>query len=177
MKAIQFLAPAVVILALLAESTPGSSQNASPGSMHRMGPGMMEPGMTRQDRMNDMMGGGCPMMGMSATGEAGPAYSDGRIAFLKAELAITDTQKTVWDAYASVLRKNLESMQGMRQSMMAAMQAGNPVERLDSHINAMETRLAALREVKPTLSDLYSALTAEQKSKADALLTGMGCMK
>jgi hypothetical protein len=64
-------------------------------------------------------------------------------------------------------------MQGMRAAMMKVMQA---VERLDAHIAAMEGRLGALRELKPDLATLYSALSEEQKKKAYELLTGMGCM-
>jgi hypothetical protein len=37
----------------------------------------------------------------------------------------------------------------------------------------MESRLTALKNIKPTLEKLYSALSDEQ---TDELLTGMGCM-
>jgi hypothetical protein len=40
----------------------------------------------------------------------------------------------------------------------------------------MESRVAALKEVKPTLEKLYAALSDEQKKKADEVLTGTGCM-
>ncbi len=106
----------------------------------------------------------------------GEAHTEGRIAFLKAELAITGQQTSVWDAYAAALKKNLQSMQGMRETMMKVMQAKSPVERLDAHIAAMDARVAALKELKPALAGLYSSLSEEQKKKADELLTGMGCM-
>jgi hypothetical protein len=67
-------------------------------------------------------------------------------------------------------------MQGMRATMMKDMEAKSPVERLDAHVVAMESRLAALKELKPALGNLYSALSENQKKKADELLTGMGCM-
>jgi hypothetical protein len=67
-------------------------------------------------------------------------------------------------------------MQGMWQVMRTAFEANTPVERLDAQIAAMETRLDALKQVKPVLGNLYSALSADQKKKADELLTGMGCM-
>ena len=50
------------------------------------------------------------------------------------------------------------------------------IERIDAHIAAMESRVAALNELKPPLAKLYNALSDEQKKKADELLTGMGCM-
>jgi hypothetical protein len=33
-----------------------------------------------------------------------------------------------------------------------------------------------LKDVKPALARLYEALSADQKKKADDILTGMGCM-
>ena len=59
---------------------------------------------------------------------------------------------------------------------MSASSSATPVERLDLHISAMESRLQALKEVKPALSALYAALSDDQKKTADDLLTGMGCM-
>lgn len=124
-----------------------------------------------------MMGmGDCPMMGMMPGSADMPAFGEGRIAFLKAELAITPAQQSAWDAYAAALKKNFVSMQGMRQSMMMALEGKTPVERLDAHLAAMEGRHAALKEIKPALAALFTALSDEQKKKADQILTGMGCM-
>jgi hypothetical protein len=122
-----------------------------------------------------MMGmmGGCPMMGTD--GQAS-SFIEGRIAFLKAELAITDAQKGAWDAYADGTKRNLQSMQAMWQTMRTVLEAKTPVERLDAHLAAMESRIKALQDVKPALAKLYEALTAEQKKKADEILTGIGCM-
>jgi hypothetical protein len=122
-----------------------------------------------------MMGmmGGCPMFG--ADGQAS-AFIDGRIAFVKAEFGITDAQKEAWDAYADATKRNLQSMQGMWQTMKTVFEAKTPVERLDAHLAAMESRTKALKDVKPVLAKLYDALSVEQKKKADEILTGMGCM-
>ena len=155
--------------ALLAVSGAGAlGQGQMPGRMPGMG--MMEPGMMGSAMMRMMAE--CPLMmgGNIAT------YSDGRIAFLKAELAITDAQKAVWDAYAAAVTQNLQEMQATRATMMKAMEAKSPVERLDSHLAAMEGGVAALTRVKPGLAALYSSLNDDQKKKADDLLTGMGCM-
>jgi hypothetical protein len=141
-----------------------------------MGQGGMGPGMMQGGMMMQMMAGNCPMMGnMMGAGDM-PAYTDGRLAFLKAELAITDAQKAAWDTYAAALKKNLMSMHDMRQKMMTAISANNPADRLDAHLAAMESRVATLKEVKPALTQLYGVLTDEQKKKADQILTGMGCM-
>ncbi len=156
------------------ESSMPEQHMMGPGMMGpgMMGPGMMGPGMMSRGGMMGMMAG-CPMMGAMAEG---PTYAEGRIAFLKAELGVTDAQKAAWDTYAEAIRHNLQSMKGMRQGMKAVMEAKTPVERLDAHIGAMEGRLAALKEVKPALAALYGALSPEQQKKANGLLTGMGCM-
>ncbi len=139
------------------------------------GPGMGG-GMMGKGGMMGMMAGGCPMMGMMMGGGGMPMHREGRIAFIKAELAITDAQGKVWDAYAEALKKNMQSMQDMRKTMMAAQAGKTPVERLDAHVTAMEGRLQALKDIKPALAALYDALSDDQKKTADELLTGMGCM-
>lgn len=143
----------------------GAPQTATPAQEMPQAGMLQGGGMMGMMRMME----NCPMMG-------GAAHTEGRIAFLKAELAITDQQKEAWEVYAAAIKKNLEGMQAMRETMMKVMQGKSPVERLDSHIAAMDSRVAALKELKPALSTLYGALSDEQKKKADELLTGMGCM-
>ena len=145
-------------------------QPQTPGGM--MGPGMMGPGMMGRmmgDGQADVMAG-CQMMG------GGAVHTEGRIAFLRAELTITDAQKAVWDAYAAEIKKNLQSMQDMQKMMAMMVNAKTPLERIDARIAVMDKRAQALKEVKPTLAALYAALSPEQKGKADQILTGMGCM-
>jgi hypothetical protein len=60
------------------------------------------------------------MMGMMGRNGAASSFAEGRIAFIKAELAITDAQSGAREIYASALRKNFESMQSMRKTMMGA---------------------------------------------------------
>lgn len=172
------LAFAISSISLLAVSAAGVAQQPDSGQSQQPGMGMMDHGMMGPDMMGrgGTMGGGCPMMGMMSGDGNTPSFAEGRVAFIKAELAITDAQKSVWDAYSAALRKNLDGMQGMRKTMMGAMQAASPVERLDRHITAMEGRLQTLKDVKPALAALYDALSDDQKKKADGLLTGMGCM-
>ena len=164
MKRTNLAMAALVAAGMLATGTPLSAQQ----------PGM---GMRDMPMGRGMMGmmGDCPMMGMMMGGDAS-TFAEGRIAFLKAELTISDAQKAVWGAYAASLKKNLQGMQAMRQTMMNVMEAKTPVERLDAHIAAMDGRLGSLKEVKPALTALYVALSEEQKKKADQILTGMGCM-
>lgn len=105
-----------------------------------------------------------------------PTFANGRIAFLKAELAITDAQEKVWDAYAEAVKNNFVNMYGLRQAMAATFGASTPTERLEARIAVMEGRAATLQDMTGPLADLYGALSAEQKQKANELLTTMGCM-
>lgn len=159
-------------LTLSALAAAGLLAAVMPSSAQQPGMGMRDMPMGRG--MMGMMGD-CPMMGMRM-GDDMSTFAEGRVAFVKAELAITDAQKGVWDTYVVALKKNLQGMQTMRQTTMKVMEAKTPVERLDAHLAAMEGRLASLKDVKPALSALYAALSAEQKKKADQILTGMGCM-
>lgn len=139
--------------------------------------GMMQGGMMRGGMMQGgMMGRDCPMMGMMMGEGSGTTHADGRVAFLKAELKITEAQQPAFDDYAAALKKNLESMQSMRASMMERMQATSPAERLNARVSAMEARLTSLKAIKEPLDKLYAVLTDEQKKTADQILTGMGCM-
>lgn len=126
--------------------------------------------------MSGLMSGDCPMMGGMMRGEDMPSFAEGRIAFLKAELAITDAQKGVWDTYADALRANFQGMHDMRQTMKGRTTDMTPVERLDMHLTAMEARVKALQVIKPPLVALYAALAPDQKKRADELLISMGCM-
>lgn len=172
-----------IAVAALTISSPVSAQVGRDG----YGPGMMfgqdyGPGMISPGYGPGMMGsygpglmGGCPMIGSTTDGQVS-TFAEGRIAFLKAELGVTDAQKSVWDDYAETIKGNLQNMQGMWQTMKSVFEAKTPVDRLDAQIAAMDTRLAALREIKPALAKLYAALSTEQKKKADEVLTRVGCM-
>lgn len=149
---------------------PGSGMMSGSAGAGRMGPGMMGSGM-----MGSGMMGGCPMMGMTTDGRT-HTFAEGRIAFLKTELGITDAQKSVWEPYAAAIKRNLQGMQGMWQTMKAVSEAKTPVDRLNAHIAAMDSRVAMLKDVKPALEKLYAALSEDQRKKADEILTGMGCM-
>jgi len=181
MKTTHYLVAAACAGALALMAGVASAQDDGRGPGAGMGPGMgMGSGMGMmmgRGMMGSGMMGGCPMMGaMMGKGGMMGMHSEGRVAFLKAELGITDAQKDAFEAYAAALRKNLGNMQAMHEGMLKMRDAKTPVERLDTHIGLMEGRLAALKEVKAPLSALYTSLSDEQRKKADDLLTGMGCM-
>ncbi|WP_442579252.1 Spy/CpxP family protein refolding chaperone [Mesorhizobium sp. ASY16-5R] len=141
-----------------------------------------------------MMGGGCPTMGMMGYGMMGRggwsddgfgrgmmrgqprmgAMVDGRLAYLKVELGITDAQTNAWDVYAAAVRARVDLMQDMHSKMFETMQNGSAVERMDARIAGMEKMLDTLKALKPATEELYAVLTGEQKKVADDLI-GADC--
>jgi hypothetical protein len=127
---------------------------------------------------------GCPMMstmddGMMGQGMMGSgstvARVEGRLAFLKAELAITEAQAPTWKQYEDAVRSRTSAMQGMRQDMMKAMQSGSVADRVKARIAMMEGMVANMKAQGTAIETLYTVLTDEQKKKGDELL-GVGMM-
>ncbi|MAB12938.1 Spy/CpxP family protein refolding chaperone [Parvibaculum sp.] len=187
-----------IVTALLASTAyahdPSGQNGGWMGGGYGMGPGMMGAG---QDQMMGygrgygpgammgggygygMMGAGCGMGGYDASGDY-DTYVDGRLAFLKAELKITDDQSAAWSAYADALKENFQSMAGMHQQMFSLFQQGKDdrsvVDMLDLQISLMKTRVGALEKMKPAAEKLYAALSDDQQEKANQILPVMGCM-
>jgi hypothetical protein len=144
-------------------------------------------GMMGQD-MGDQDMSGCPMMGdMMGFGRRGMKQGmghgammhsvpmmEGRLAYIKADLAIADAQMAAWDAYANAVRARHAAMEGMRAEMMKAKESGSALQRLDARIKAMESKLDSLKVIKPVTEALFAVLSDEQKKKADQLIGG-GC--
>jgi hypothetical protein len=144
--------------------------------------------------MMGMMGGGCPMIGMMGQGMMGPgmwgqgssgqgmmgrqprmdAMVEGRLAYLKGELNVTEAQTEAWNGYAEEVGARIDLMQSMRQSMFDTMQQGTATERMDARIAGMEAMLEAMKALQPATEKLYGVLTDEQKKVADQLI-GVDC--
>ena len=104
-------------------------------------------------------------------------HVEGRIAFLKTELKITEAQLPQWNEFAEALRANAHRMTGMHGMMSqsgAAMSAPERVDRMETMLTDM---LESVRTTKAALTPLYAVLTDEQKKLADDLIRGpMGLM-
>ena len=155
--------------------SPGMGMGMSKGMMG----GSMGPAMMQQMHGGD---GGMPMMPMAMMrGGMGQPFEhvEGRIAFLKAEIGITEQQQSAWDAFATALRGNAETMRAMHQKMVERMQSGAKPwpDRIAGMAAMMSARGEALKAVEQAVRPLYDALSDEQRAKADALLAGpMGMM-
>jgi hypothetical protein len=143
-----------------------------------MGGMMGQSGMRGQDGKDggpDMMG--CPMMGKGMMGKGmmhARPMMEAHLAYIKADLEITDAQMEAWDAYAEAVRGRHATMEGMHADMKKAKESGTAVERMDARIKAMEDMVESLKALKPATEGLYAVLTDVQKEKADKLLGG-GC--
>jgi hypothetical protein len=165
----------------------GQGGMMGPGGQGGMGPGgMMGRGGTMGHDMAGQDMGGCPMMGdMMGFGRRGMKQGmghgammhsvpmmEGRLAYIKADLEITDAQTPAWDAYAGAVRAQHATMETMHADMMKAKESGGVLERMDARIKTMESKVASLKALKPVTEALYTQLTDEQKKKADQLLGG-----
>ena len=174
-------------------------QGAAPGGMGQgmMGPGgmmpmmgMMGPGMMGQGGMMPMMGmmghGGAGMgpggMGMGAMG--GPSATgapamvermEGRIAFVRAELKITETQLPVWNAFAGALRANATKLNEVA-AKMRQMGGAQPMlsQRLENQEQVLTARLDGIRAVRTAFAGLLGVLTDEQKKVAEEIVPWHG---
>ena len=171
----------------------GAAQAATPGSQTTMGPQMMEqhgmgPQMMEQYGMGPQMMGwhmrGGPMMGAGGqstmdtmdipmmdllTGER----LEGRLAFLKAEIKITDAQAKVWDAFADALRadaKRLDAVSDVIEDEQAKVASPTVAQRLDQQERWYAARLEGIRSKKTAFTALYAALSDDQKKTADELV-------
>ena len=165
-----------LMLALMASPAPAQQPQHDEHHPPAAGPGM--PG--------GMAGGDMPMMGMMRMmmGRDGMAmmgamarHVEGRLAFLKTELKITDAQLPLWDAVADAMRANSKIMSDMAGGMMGGSQTATLPDKLAIREKMMTAHLEALRKFKAAVDLLYAALSDEQKKTADELLIGpMGMM-
>ena len=171
----------VLMLALIAGSAlaqqPQHDEHHPPAPPAAAGPGM--PGgmagggdMPMMGMMRMMMGrDGMSMMGAMAR------HVEGRLAFLKTELKITDAQLPLWNAVADAMRANAKTMGDMAGGMMGGSQTATLPDKLAMREKMMTAHLEALRKFKAAVDPLYAALSDEQKKTADELLIGpMGMM-
>ena len=136
---------------------PGMQQGQMPGAMGsmmgpNMGPQMMQ--MMMQGHMADL-----------------PAdHIEGRIAYLHAELKITEAQMPAWTEFANVLRANAKRMAEAQKAQPQAATT-TAADRLDDQERWLTARVESVRALKPAYAKLYAALDDKQKKIADELLT------
>lgn len=163
--------------------------NAPQGGMGCMPMMDMMKGMMSNMPMTNMMNmmetmQAAKMMGPGMGGMAIIDRVEGRIAFLRTELNITEAQASVWNAFAETLRANAKKLGEVRASMMgksgdAQQSAATMADRLDRQEQWLLARLEGTRAMKAAFTKLNEALSDEQKKTANDILAphmGMGMM-
>jgi len=172
-----------------AGSVPEAAAPAPPapsaGSATMMGGGMM--GGDMMEMMKQMMGRHAGsmrgMMSTEAMADGGPMAMmmsperiEGRIAFLRTEMNVTEAQQPLWEAVAEALRANAAASQDLRSGMMQSDISQTLPRRLADRESLLSARLDGLRNLKGAIEPFYAALDETQKAAADELLMPMGMM-
>ena len=150
-------------------SAPQDQQGMSMPMMMNMMAGMMKMMAGSAGQMG-RCGTGMPAMGMTE-------HVEGRIAFLRAELQITDAQAKAWDAFATVLRDNAKRMQGANMQMMPDAKTPRFQTMFDTQERMLTMKLEQVKATKAAFVYLYEVLSADQRKTVDELLqTHIGLM-
>jgi hypothetical protein len=176
-----------------APASPAPAPSPSAGAPPQGGMGMMGnmPMMGMMKDMKEMKGAMGHMsmmhsmdmmqrMGMMGSGMGGMATIDrieGRIAFLRVELKITDAQAEAWNGFAEALRTNAKKLADIRATPRG--DASTLTARLDLQEQWLAARLDGLRSMKTAFAKLNEILSEDQKKTANELLAphmGMGAM-
>jgi hypothetical protein len=108
--------------------------------------------------------------GGTGWGMWGPVqYIKGRLAFMKAELEITDAQERLWEDFAEALRDFLKARS--RPRIEGAVRPAALPERLAMLERDLASDLESLRQWKAIIETFYAGLSEEQRRAADQLLT------
>ncbi len=138
-------------------------QNGQPGAMAGDMGRMME---MMRPMMAERRGMGMPF-----------EHVEGRIAYLKAELKITDPQSAAWNAFAETLRVDAAAMKTMHEGMMKGGMPTTAPDRMAAHRKMMSSRMAMMERSEVSMKALYEVLSADQRKAFDQMMAGpMGMM-
>ncbi len=93
------------------------------------------------------------------------AFTDARIAALKAALKLTPAQEKNWPAVEQAVRDISKERIASREARRAARQPTDATERLRDRADALTTRAAALRRLADAEKPLYQSLDEAQKRR------------
>lgn len=123
--------------------------------------------------MGGMMHGGAPGMMQMGPGK----HIEGRLAFLRAEIGITEAQAPVWNTFADAVRKSAMHKMGSMPMMQPKDATADWPATMEAHEKMMASHLEGLRTIRAAAQPLYAALSDNQKKMANELMTGpMGPM-
>lgn len=97
------------------------------------------------------------------------AHTEAQIKELQGSLAITDTQKPLWDDLIVVMRENAIDMDAINKDREENKLTMNAVERMKFHTTRTEAHLAQVKKLLPPFETFYTSLSDEQKKTTDTL--------
>jgi len=99
-----------------------------------------------------------------------PNHIEGRIAFLRTELKITDAQMPQWNAVADVMRRNAaERRDTMRRLHESRGKPQSAVERLQQGQQLAQMRADETKQFVAAFAPLYDSMSPDQKQAADQM--------
>jgi hypothetical protein len=101
-------------------------------------------------------------------------HIEGRIAYAKAELKITDAQAPLWSKVADTMRENAKAMDDAMAALKRDPNAPAPtaLERLELRSKMAQIHAQGSQQLLASFKPLYDALSPDQKKAADELLNG-----
>ena len=140
-----------------------------------MGHGGMSGGMGGMDHDKDQGAGHRGMMQKMICGFADKL--DGRLAFLKAELKLTEAQAAAWSTFETAWKAAAQSALAKCDAMNAHMDMDHGDMGVLGKLSMMETHmvdhLEVVRAQKAAIEPLFKALTEDQKKTANETLSGV----
>lgn len=132
------------------------AQGAQPKAM---GAGMGHMMETMRPMMADRGGMGMPF-----------EHVEGRIAYLKAELMITNAQSAPWNAFADAMRAGATAMKAMHDGMMKGGMPSTTPERMSAQHKMMSARIGILERSEASTKALYASLSEDQRKAFDQMM-------
>lgn len=111
--------------------------------------------------------------GWTPSAEDVAAFSDARIAALKAGLKLKPEQEKVWTPVETALRDFAKQRMDRLAQRSSAAPTSNPVEVLRGRADAMNVSAASLKRLADAAEPLYKSLDDGQKQRMFVLMTGM----
>ncbi len=97
-------------------------------------------------------------------------HIEGRIAYLKAELKITDAQQAQFDALANVMRDNAKAMHDAFQSLRGdRSQPRTALSRMEARAKFAQLRADGEAKMLAAFRPLYQTLSPDQQKAADEM--------
>ncbi len=102
-------------------------------------------------------------------------HVEGRIAYLKAELKITDAQAPQFDAVANVMRDNAKAMHDSFQSLRGDQsQPRTALSQLEARVKFAQLRADGEAKMLAAFRPLYQAMSPDQQKAADEMVEHHG---